>query len=86
MGNKKGEVVHSRKTVGEGAERQQIDTLTVGIPLAAIEDSGIKKLVYWWVEEFENAYIDWNTEKIVLIYRHESYLPSGYESEPDSED
>lgn len=86
MENEKGEVVHARMTVGDGAERQQIDKLTVGIPLSAIEDSGLKKLIYWWVEEFEKAYIDWSAEKIVLVYRHESYLPSGYESEPDIED
>ena len=71
---KNGKVKHKKKIVRSDGEIVQTDSLTTTIPLDAIDEDGVSLLDYWWVEEFDRAYIDWKNYQIVLDYKTTHYL------------
>ncbi len=76
--NKMGTVVHDREV---NVNNVQTDTLTTKIPLDCIGEEGLKALAYWYVEDFDYAYIDWEKDEVVLTYKAYHVLPEGYVSE-----
>lgn len=76
MARKKiGNVVHSKEV---DVNNVQKDTLITNIPLDCIGEEGLKLLAYWYVEDFDYAYIDWDKDEIVLTYKAYHVLPEGY--------
>lgn len=73
-----GDAVHTRTVDAEGL---QIDRIRVSIPISALSQDAKALLDYWWVEEFNYAFIDWNEGLIKLYYKTQHYLPDGYEPE-----
>lgn len=72
-----GKVIHT-KTIKDGL---QTDRIRICVPLSALSEEAQATLDYWWVEEFDYAFIDWNEGLIKLYYKTEHYLPEGYEPE-----
>lgn len=72
---KVGTVAHGKKV---DMNNLQVDTLMTKIPLDCIGEEGLKLLAYWYVEDFDYAYIDWEKDEMVLTYRTLHYLPEGY--------
>ncbi|MCQ5128807.1 hypothetical protein NE562_03990 [Butyricicoccus faecihominis] len=78
LGTKKvGEVTHSRVVDGD----LQTDRFSVKIPLSVLSDEAKDLLDYWYVEEFDYAYLDRESGLLVLVATHEGVLPDGYEPE-----
>ena len=73
-----GKVDHTRTVDTEGL---QTDRFRVSIPIDCLEDAVQDKLLYWCVEEFDFAFIDWNEGIIKLYYKTEHYLPEDYQPE-----
>ena len=47
----------------------------IKIDLDLFEDLGLDVLRYWDVEEFDEVYIDWDTDSLVFTYTTTHYLP-----------
>ena len=77
-----GIVTHTR-TVKDGL---QTDRIRVCVPLSALSEEARTTLDYWWVEDFNYAFIDWEEGLIKLYYRTDHYLPEGYEHEEVEEE
>lgn len=73
-----GKLVHTRTVDTDGF---QTDRFRVSIPIDCMEETVQDKLLYWGVEEWDCAFIDWNEGLIKLYYKTEHYLPEGYEPE-----
>lgn len=66
--------------------RIQTDSIKVSIPISVLSDDAQKLLTYWWVEDFDYAYINWQDGEIRLGYRTAHYLPAEYDDEELDED
>jgi len=64
-------VKHEKKI----AHAKQLDKIFVEIPLSVLPDGGREDLIYWWVEAFDKALIDWKSGTIKLEYTAFHYLP-----------
>ena len=88
LGN--GTVEHKREMFKEDGKYRQDDTLTTKISLNALQDKSKYLLGYWWVEDFDYAYIDWESNEFVMVYRTKHYVPEDYAldtlKEPDTID
>lgn len=76
LGN--GTVEHKREMFKEDGKYRQDDTLTTKISMDALQDKSKYLLNYWWVEDFDCAYIDWDKNEFVMVYRTKHYVPEDY--------
>ena len=67
-------VEHRRSISKEETQYVQTDTLTTKISLYSLENKSKFLLDYWWVEDFDRAYIDWENHEIVLVHTAEHYV------------
>ena len=71
-------VEHRRSISKEENQYVQADTLTTKISLYSLENKSKFLLDYWWVEDFDRAYIDWENHEIVLVHTAEHYVPKDH--------
>lgn len=73
-----GKTEHTRYISKEEDAYVQDDILTTRISLNVLGYEDVHLLAHWGVDEFDRAYIDWNSQEIVLDYVAEHYISEDY--------